>query len=238
MASIRQLDNVMQRRDRVRERVKQLISGFPTYVATFDEWVPFTRSGQYELHADAIRMRRALGSVAAALRSDDFLLAVRSVLLKWGLGVRGSRLAAPEAFLAALRKAESSLIALEPLTIDAGDQDIGEAVQTVSSCLRTLEIVDNKARIVSVTKALHHLLPDLILPMDREYTGAFFGWHGNEFQNHQESVFKRSFMALRFVALEVDPQRYVGKGWRTSRTKVLDNALVGYCLRHNIQKPS
>jgi hypothetical protein len=33
------------------------------------------------------------------------------------------------------------------------------------------------------TKALHHLLPDLVPPMDRAWTGAFFHWSTTAPQN-------------------------------------------------------
>jgi len=66
-----------------------------------------------------------------------------------------------------------------------------------------------------VTKALHHVLAELVVPMDREYTQTFFGWHAEEFG------------AFVQIARLVNPSQYVNIGWNSSRTKVLDNALVG-----------
>lgn len=73
---------------------------------------------------------------------------------------------------------------------------------------------------------------------DREYTRTFFGWHVPEFQYKQETVFRSAIGALATVARATDPSQYVGAGWNTSRTKVLDNALVGFCRLENLPRPS
>ena len=77
------------------------------------------------------------------------------------------------------------------------------------------------------TKALHHILPDLVVPVDRTYTQKFFGWHNPEFQYGQADVFCRSFEAFVEIARGANPAQYVGAGWNSSRTKVIDNAIVG-----------
>jgi hypothetical protein len=41
-------------------------------------------------------------------------------------------------------------------------------------------------------------------------------------------LFQKAFGAFVHIAREVNPQQYVGRHqWHTSRTKVLDNAVVG-----------
>jgi hypothetical protein len=36
------------------------------------------------------------------------------------------------------------------------------------------------------------------------------------------------------VARKVQPSRYVGDGWKTSPAKIIDNAVIGYCITHEI----
>lgn len=45
----------------------------------------------------------------------------------------------------------------------------------------------------------------------------------------------RAFTGLAQVARAVEPAGYVGEGWRTSRFKVLDNAVIGYCKLNKIR---
>jgi hypothetical protein len=70
--------------------------------------------------------------------------------------------------------------------------------------------------------------------MDRAWTGAFFGWRLLDPQDHQTEIFGRAYAGLYGVAVATRPSRLVGAGWRTSLTKILDNAVIGYCQLHGI----
>lgn len=83
-------------------------------------------------------------------------------------------------------------------------------------------------KVVSGTKTLHPLLPNLVFPIDNKYTGMFFGLR--DFGPHQEKCFKDVFRRVVTIARAVAPQSYVGEGWNSCTTKVLDNAIIGYCL--------
>ncbi len=86
-----------------------------------------------------------------------------------------------------------------------------------------MPIVENIATLVPVTKALHHVLPELVVPMDREYTQIFFGWHIPNFNIVSAlALLRHSVHSPRSLAL-VNPSQYVNRGWNSSRTKVLDN---------------
>jgi hypothetical protein len=47
-------------------------------------------------------------------------------------------------------------------------------------------------------------------------------------------IFRRALASLYGVAVAARPSRLVGAGWRTSLTKILDNAVIGYCQLHGI----
>jgi hypothetical protein len=134
----------------------------------------------------------------------------------------------------AVRTSEISVTSGFHLRIEDESLDVAASVQAIDRLLREMTIVDNRARIVAGTKTLHHLLPDLVPPMDRAWTGAFFGWTVLDPQNHQSEILLEAFGALAGVASAVKPSRLVGEGWRTSGSKLLDNALVGFCKSKGI----
>ena len=218
----------------IRSRLEDLIANFDECVECYDRLVPFTRAGQYELHRDTIDRRRALGSVDAAVYDDRFTELLHSVLQRWGIGRRASRLAPLGEFRQRLRDRVPELVHLEPFSLDDPALDVAATAETVDRLISELGVVDNLARIVAGTKTLHHLLPDLVPPMDRAWTGAFFGWSVLDPQNHQTAIFSEAFSSFAEIATVARPSRLVGDGWRTSPTKVLDNALIGYCQLHDI----
>jgi len=214
----------------VQRRLIALTSEFGRYVDAYDEQVPFTTQ-QLRLHRQTIALRRQANGVGEAIDSADFLISLRSTLQAWGLGVRRSRLAPDPEFDEAIRSVREQIEALDGLFIDDPGLrvDIGERLWRV---IEALGVVDNRAKLVAGTKTLHHLLPDLVVPMDRRWTGMFFQLGSHEWQHppNQHRTFLQAHRDLCEVARRAQPQQYVdGRGWRTSRTKILDNALIGFC---------
>jgi len=69
-------------------------------------------------------------------------------------------------------------------------------------------------------------------PIDRTYTAPFLGrMEPHHFQNpvQEAKTFGIAFESFRTIARSVNPTQYVGRHpWNTSRSKVIDNAIVGY----------
>ena len=86
------------------------------------------------------------------------------------------------------------------------------------------------AQIVANSKALHHLLPTLVPPIDREYTYRFF--YGRTMLSIEERPRFRKCLQAASVAAECSSviQTLLAKSWNTSPAKVVDNAVVGYLI--------
>jgi hypothetical protein len=204
-----------------------LVGGFRTFLASYDRDCPFKRQGQLEYHVETIRIRRRLGSAKAALADEAFHRSLYRTLQAWGIGSRASSLRPFPEFVAAFQSKAKAIEDLDGLAIDRADLDANAVGATLARLAQSLEIVDNKARIVPGSKALHHLLPELVVPIDREYTQRFFEWANPTLQNFPERCFREAFVAFVEIARAANPAQYVGDGWYTSRSKVIDNAIVG-----------
>jgi hypothetical protein len=222
------------RQEEVRNRIDSLIGDFDQCVETYDRSAPFNRTGQYEFHRQTIDRRTAVGSVEAAVHDVEFLELLYKTLQRWGIGIRASVLVPFPEFRSTLESHLAQLGELEPLAIESLTENVQSTIAAIDFLISDLHVVDNWARIVAGTKTLHHLLPNLVPPMDRAWTGAFFGWSTIDPQNKQTEILNEAFSAFVEIAGETHPSRLVGAGWRTSSTKVLDNALIGYCKIHGL----
>jgi hypothetical protein len=218
----------------VATRVESVIATFADCLDAYDRLVPFRRAGQYETHRAAIDRRRHVGSAGAALADDEFLELLYQTLRRWGIGVRASRLAPLPEFRRQIRAQAGSISALDGTRIDDPALDVPAAAQAIWPIVANLGIVANISVIVPGTKTLHHLLPDLVPPMDRAWTGAFFRWSAAAPQSGQAATFEYTFTGLASIARATQPARHVGGGWRTSPSKILDNAIIGYCAINKI----
>ena len=166
-----------------RKRLDGLVAEFDDCVDEYDRSVPFTRVGQYELHRRTIDRRLALGSVVAAVYDDDFTESLYLTLQSWGIGRRRSYLVPLDTFRKRLQGSVDELADLDELALEDPALEARLVAQRLDRLITELRVVDNEAQIVAGTKTLHHLLPDLVPPMDRAYTGAFFGWSPVDPQN-------------------------------------------------------
>ena len=219
----------------VDSRLAGLIAEFPACVDAYDKLVPFQRVGQYDSHRATIEARLGSPDVRDAIDDDEFLRLLHETLQRWGIGRRASRLAPLAEFRERLRAQAGPISALNDVRIDDPALDVPATAGQVWALIEDLCVVSNLSVIVAGTKTLHHLLPDLVPPMDRAWTGAFFRWSAAAPQYAQATTFTRTFTGFAQVAQAVRPAEFVGGGWRTSRTKVLDNAAIGYCKIHKIE---
>lgn len=202
----------MTRRDVIEARVGKLVSRFRDYVQVYDDRVPFTGE-QLAAHRRSVELRRQAGGVRAAVENEEFVASLRRTLFAWGVGRRASRLVPMEDFGAALRAAAPDLEALESLTIDGGNlpQDLADRLWLI---IDSLGVVTNKAKLVAGTKTLHHLLPSLVPPMDRAWTGTFFQFHLPEWQDvaGQRRIFGIAYGQFAAVAQFVRHWRVRDRG--------------------------
>jgi hypothetical protein len=206
---------------------KALVNNFPEWLAYFEHRGPFTRTGQLEHHIKTIQRRYELGSAVKACSDELFLKSLYETLRAWGIGVRRSRLKPFDEFAAVFAGQQQRISYFETILLDDPQLDILETSDALWALLSQLSIAENDATLVPVTKALHHALPELVVPIDRAYTQLFFGWQNPQFQYSQRQCFAEAFNVFAQVARVVKPSQYVGKGWNSSRTKVIDNAVVG-----------
>jgi hypothetical protein len=232
---------------RMQRRVEELTASFGEGADRFEAEALFTGPSVY-FHLKTRRLlneRRSITdcherALASCLEDDYFLESLYATLTSWGLhrmGPMKAKLVGFDDFKRALRNRRDAICKLTRYRIGALHQnEVGAITQEVWKLVEGLEIGLSEAKIVRGTKALHHLLPELVPPMDRAYTLKFF-LHVTHFdESKEEMAFHQIFpqfwrISIRCAA-EVEKRLLKGGDWNTSFTKVLDNAIVGYVRAH------
>jgi hypothetical protein len=218
-------------------QTRNLIARFADYLRAFGA-APAFNDDQLRAHFDTLGLRSQLGSAVAAANDPEFAKALWRTLELWRMNSRGAKLAALPDFQASLQRCAGDLSQFEGVHLEAETLDAAVVAERVWALIERMRITATGVRLVACTKALHHLLPDLIVPMDRQFTGAFFGWNTHDWQAKEERSFKAAFVVFAEIARNTHPSQYVGTGWNTNPAKVIDNALVGYCREHLLDDAS
>ena len=220
---------------RMDQRVSELIAGFAHYTEVFDNAPLFIGPSLY-FHHKTLDLRRRHTSASSALGDDAFFESLYATLTAWGMHRMGpgpTKLADLNDLKDSFRQQADRIQQVEALHIEQiATEDVAGTAQLLWDIIAALHIGVGQTKIVGGSKALHHLLPDLVPPIDREYTLRFFYGHTTVRPQEQETKFKEMYPRFHRIAVSCSHQiqERLGPGMNTSVTKVIDNAIVGYAL--------
>lgn len=204
-----------------------LVSNFDYYHHYFQNRVFRVARGWQErpdLHRQTIA-RRGNRPAIEAIADVEFMASLRLALADdFGLARTGLR--DPLVFADDIRPSIQQLgdVRLEDVT--------PAEINVLWDVVKQVECNEAQAKLVVNTKALAHVLTELVVPIDRTYTGTFLFRFAPEFDNQQaeKALFYTTFSAFRWIAQRIDLARYVSDGddWNTTRPKVIANAIIGF----------
>ena len=222
---------------RMQERVGSLIEHFDEYVGVFDQRNLFTGPSVY-FHTKTLEILRRHNKPSEALLDDLFFDYLYATLTSWGLHRMGPGFAKLAELgeiktsfrMQKVREHISNLECFEITNIQEGN--IASITSDLWGILANTRVSVSKTKIVANSKALHHILPELMPPIDREYTLRFFYNHTTLNQG-DEVAFKEIYPYFHKIASTCKDKimSHIGVGMNTSQTKVIDNAIVGFVLK-------
>lgn len=196
----------------------------------------FDRDGGFSgpsvhFHERTMDLRRRLGC-RRAIESDEFCECLYATLTSWGMhrmGKTSAKLLDWREFCANIRAHARSIARLQELDIcSLPNADVKEVGAKLDALIQTLGVSEARTKLVSGSKTLHHLLPGLVPPIDREYTLRFF--YGTKSPTRLDRRFPELFAGFTELARRqrsLLEGRITGLGFHTSLTKEMDNAIVG-----------
>lgn len=191
------------------------------------------RSGHdLDFYRDLIARHRKENNLTALIGDDDFLIKIYNTLKEWDMNKRGARLVPVDDFKKSVKFWKDSLIELYQYKLY---EDLGHELTAITEQLENvfcnLKIMGSNRKIVGVSKALHFLLPDLIMPIDSRYImSAFYGYNKCSGEPEAEfKTFKEIFLKTIEITnrLQLTPADVCGTQWNTSVPKLIDNAIIG-----------
>jgi hypothetical protein len=226
-------------RERIADRrplVDLLISDFGHFVDTFDASRQFSGPSVY-FHVKALRALQSHDSPVDALRDESFFDFLYATLASWGL----HRMGPGKAKLGEIAELKSSFLQQRPRIEqlqhmrleNIRDDEVDDVAAAIWDVLRELRVGVGQTLLVANSKALHHLLPGLVPPIDRNYTLMFFVGRPYIYRGRDGDYFKALFPLFREIAIRCrgDIERRILIPWigmNTSVTKVIDNAILGF----------
>jgi len=180
-------------------------------------------------------------------KDTDYLELLYATLTAWGMDRMGGgqKLQCFETFKVSLQD-DSFIRCLDSLkdTPLSGLGDISEIEQQVRLAydwLRGQERVMKTGKtLVGVAKTLHHMLPDLLIPVDRKYIIGLLNYlnkkefrpskYGDSFENYWKCISISHYLCQQNGLSNIDPTEEYPMN--TSIPKLIDNSLIGIFFIH------
>lgn len=175
------------------------------------------------------------GRVSALISDETHVLDIYESLRKeFGVGIRGGELVPLDGFFHSLQTNKKTLVAAWGYRMD--DINPGAVPGAVFEQLRALfdglEVVPSsqKTKLVAVSKTLHFLLPDLVMPIDSKVLRFLRKGDIPAKSEKQFDWFKEVFGKYLEIttALDLEQSNGDGKWWNWSVPKRVDNAIMGF----------
>lgn len=221
---------------RVAHRVDELIENFNDYIDFFNRSNLFIGPSLY-FHKKTLERVELNQNPIKTIEDEIFYDYLYAMLTAWGMhrmGPGSTKLTEMNILKESFRKQKNKIELLSNYEIDSiPNNEIFHITSKIWELIENLEISISKTKIVAGSKALHHLFPKLIPPIDREYTIRFF-YNRTNMNQGDKKAFKEIYPYFIKIAKSCkdDIKHQIGNGlMATSKTKIIDNAIVGYVLK-------
>jgi len=101
--------------------------------------------------------------------------------------------------------------------------NITELEPILEESYEKLSLMETEAKLVSNSKLLHFLFPNLLMPMDRKNTLFYF--YGNPSESPKK-YFEITEFSLEIIKMHRNLEQYLDDGWNTTVPKLIDNAII------------
>jgi len=145
------------------------------------------------------------------LRANDFFELIYATLISWNMNQRGAKLIDFNEFKSSLASLKNELIEMSEYRIeDFRSKSHDNILLRIEFIYKSMSVMKSRSNLVGNSKTLHFLLPNLIMPIDRNFTLKFF--FGNKQVPHGHKAEFIIFKQVLKYFLELPPK--ISTTWR------------------------
>jgi len=210
------------------DRVRDVLENADRYYAAYHLAYTFGGPSLY-FHQRALDTRQAPASL-------PHLEYVYATLASWGMhrmGSGGSKMCAFREFRTSVDRLEERIVSAQgfmPTTINEASWAVLKEIFT------GIKIMSSRTLLVGNSKVMHHMLPNIVPPIDREYTLRYLCGNtmiANDPEKEWQTM--RALITGFFIPVAMDTAFAAKAGlwlaakrpWDTSVMKIVDNLLIG-----------
>ena len=156
---------------------------------------------------------------------DRYIELIYATLVSWDMNSRRAKMKYFDEFRSTILDNEQGFLELSTDVLDAlAAREFMHAKRRCGIIYSNLHAMKTSGRLVSNSKIMHFILPDLVMPMDGGNTLKFFYGNAAGYKKRFLEILECSYN----IAREVDLRQFLDEEWNLSITKVIDNAIISH----------
>ncbi len=210
----------------VERKSSELINIIKNGIISID--VVYRHGPSLYFYSKTINRRRQTPKIEKFLKDEYNIELLYATLVSWDMNSRGAKMKDFSDFKSNIQSNIDTFISLEKKSKNILTTDLKDIQELLTSLYNGLSLMVTNQRLVSNSKLLHFLFPDLLMPMDGKNTLLFCYGNTSESIHKYLDILGMSFDIAR---KEIDWTTIVvndDKLWNRSIPKVIDNAILLY----------
>ncbi len=172
--------------------------------------------------------------------SDRHVEMIYATLASWGMhrmGKTKTKMVSYETFKDSILKMQPRLLAIKKLDLRDFEEEPTDLLNEITEICFKLNVSISNSKIVGSSKTLAHIIPNLVPPVDREYTIRFFSEALYDFSGLEEQkkfyrhVLKQCHSFVR--KLDYNDMALIDDKFNSSAPKMFDNLIMLYLKAKN-----
>lgn len=177
-------------------------------------------------YSKILARRRGARSVRSFLRKRENIEWLYATLVSWDMNSRGAKMKDFDLFAESISDNIRLFQELERYSTDIENVELDDITETVSCIYNAVSLMATNQRLVSNSKFLHFVFPDLLMPMDGTNTLSYCYGNTGESVNKYIEILGLSFRIAQ-VGINWDAIVTNEDGrWNRSIPKIIDNAII------------
>lgn len=182
----------------------------------------FRKGPSLYFYQRAAEVRKSHYDLESILQDKDYLELLYATLVSWNMDSRAAKMKYYDDFCDNILSCTEVLKAIDEYAHNG--KFLFDAVsELLAVAYQSLSLMESGGKLVSNSKLLHFLFPEMLMPMDRRNTLNFFYRNTGESMNKYLEIIKLSF---EIIAYPLNWNTYLDSKWNVTRPKIIDNAII------------
>jgi hypothetical protein len=203
------------------EKINELVRKMPELIEDFD----YRKGPDLYFYKKTMALRKRSCLRELLDEPDRYLELIYATLAAWDMNSRGAKMKYFDDFKSSIVQNRDRFLQLSSHKLEAlSNGAFEQAKMLCGEIYDNMHLMISEGRLVSNSKVMHFILPELVMPMDRQNTLKFFFGSTNESKQNFLKILTCSYK----IAKRIDLSKFIDDEWHQSIPKIIDNAIISH----------